>query len=447
MNKRTWPLVGIAFGVLLGAFAVSGFAVYRDYQRIYANVQDVQRRYQASEGLLNVMRSELYSMAILVRDFLLNTSLSVDRQERRELLAIRESLLRHASELEDTIGPTEQRRLKELLAVVQQYAEMTDSIFEWTPEEKRARSYNFLRREVVPYRDTVLKIAADIAQLNSADLRDRQAEIRSLQQQAERFLVGAVGFAVGFGLIVAALVVWRTRTLENQSETYQSALESERGELRRLSSKLVSAQEGERKAISRELHDQIGQLLTGLKIQLLHLEEARVGPEDAFTKHLLLARNMAEDTLKGVRHLATGLRPAVLDQLGLEPAVQWQAREHTRITGVPVSVVVDGSLDQLSDDQRTCAFRVVQEALTNCARHAEAQSIRVCVHGGQDALTVSIQDDGRGFAAGPEAKKGIGLIGMEERISELGGKVRISSQPGKGTIVVMELPITQEVPA
>jgi signal transduction histidine kinase len=246
---------------------------------------------------------------------------------------------------------------------------------------------------------------------------------------------------------VAALVVSRTRSLENESETYQSALESERGELRRLSSKLVSAQEGERKAISRELHDQIGQLLTGLKIQLLHLEEARVGPEEAFAKHLHLARNMAEDTLKGVRHLATGLRPAVLDQLGLEPAVQWQAREHTRLTGVPVSVVVDGSLNELSDDQRTCAFRVVQEALTNCARHADAQMIRVCVHGGQDALTVSIQDDGRGFAPGREARKGIGLIGMEERISEIGGKLKISSQPGKGTIVVMDLPIAREVPA
>jgi signal transduction histidine kinase len=110
-----------------------------------------------------------------------------------------------------------------------------------------------------------------------------------------------------------------------------------------------------------------------------------------------------------------------------------------------VTVVVDGSLDILTDDQRTCAFRVVQEALTNCARHADPQSIRVCVHGGQDTLTVSVQDDGRGFAAGPESRKGIGLVGMEERISELGGKLKISSQPGKGTIVVMELPVAQEV--
>jgi signal transduction histidine kinase len=207
----------------------------------------------------------------------------------------------------------------------------------------------------------------------------------------------------------------------------------------------VSAQEEERKAISRELHDQIGQLLTGLKIELLHLGESRTGPEEAFNKHLSLARTMAEDTLKGVRHLATGLRPAVLDQLGLEPAVQWQAREHTRLTGVPVSVLVDGSLDKLTDDQRTCAFRVVQEALTNCARHAAPQSIRVCIHGGQDALTVSVQDDGCGFAARPESRKGIGLVGMEERISELGGKLKISSQPGKGTVVVMELPMAQEV--
>jgi signal transduction histidine kinase len=429
----------------VGAFALSGIAVYRDYRRIYADVQTVQRRYQASETLLNVVRSELYSMAILVRDYLLNSSLSVDRQERTELLAIRQSLLGHVGELEKTVDPDEQHRLKELRDIVQQYAKLTDSIFEWTPEEKRVRSYGFLRREIVPFRNNVLKIASDIAKLNAADLQRRQAEIRALQQGAERFMLGTIEFASTFGLVVAALVVWRTRSLEDRSESYKAALESERGELRRLSSKLVSAQEEERKAISRELHDQIGQLLTGLKIELLHLGESRTGPEDAFKKHLSLARTMAEDTLKGVRHLATGLRPAVLDQLGLEPAVQWQAREHTRLTGVPVTVVVDGSLDILTDDQRTCAFRVVQEALTNCARHADPQSIRVCVHGGQDTLTVSVQDDGRGFAAGPESRKGIGLVGMEERISELGGKLKISSQPGKGTIVVMELPVAQEV--
>lgn len=447
MNKRTWPLVAVAFGVLLTAFAASGLAVYKDYRRIYAEVQTVQRRYQASETLLNVMRSELYSLAILIRDFLLNTSVSVDRQERQELLAIRASLLQHAAELEKTIDRGEQHRLRELVNVVQQYTALTDSIFEWTPEEKRVRSYGFLRREIVPFRDTVLNIAADIAQLNSMELQRRQAEIRSLQQQAERFLVGAVGFASAFGLIVAALVVWRTRSLETRSESYQSALESERAELRRLSSKLVSAQEQERKIISRELHDQIGQLLTGLKIQLLHLEETRQGQQEVFAKHLSLARTMAEDTLKGVRHLATGLRPAVLDQLGLEPAVQWQAREHTRVTGVPVSVTVDGALDGLSDAHRTCAFRVVQEALTNCARHAAPRSVRVCIHGGEDSLIVSIQDDGRGFAAGLEARKGIGLIGMEERIHELGGKLKITSQPERGTIVVMEVPISREVPA
>jgi signal transduction histidine kinase len=445
VNKRTWPLVAIAFGVLIGAFALSGIAVYRDYRRIYNDVQTVQRRYQTSEGLLNVIRSELYSMAILVRDYLLNSSSSVDRQERQELLAIRESLLGHVGELEKTIDPAEKNRLKELRDFVQQYSGLTDSIFEWTPEEKRVRSFGFLRREIVPFRNHVLKIASDIAQLNSADLQRREAEIRSLEQGAESFLLGAIGLASAFGLVVAALVVWRTRSLEDRSESYNAALESEREELRRLSSKLVSAQEEERKAISRELHDQIGQLLTGLKIELLHLNESRSGPEEIFTKHLSLARTMAEDTLKGIRHLATGLRPAVLDQLGLEPAVQWQAREHTRMTGVPVNVVVDGSLDTLTDDQRTCAFRVVQEALTNCARHAAPQSIRVCVHGGQAGLIVSVQDDGRGFAAGPEARKGIGLIGMEERISELGGRLKVSSQPGKGTIVAMELPIAREV--
>jgi hypothetical protein len=197
VNKRTWPLIAVAFGVLIGAFVLSGIAVYRDYRRIYNDVQTVQRRYQASETLLNAVRSELYAMAILVRDYLLNSSLSVDRQERTELLAIRQSLLGHVGELEKTVDRDEQHRLQELRDIVQQYATLTDSIFEWTPEEKRVRSYGFLRREIVPFRNNVLKIASDIAQLNAADLQRRQGEIRALQQGAERFTLGTIKFASG----------------------------------------------------------------------------------------------------------------------------------------------------------------------------------------------------------------------------------------------------------
>jgi signal transduction histidine kinase len=157
------------------------------------------------------------------------------------------------------------------------------------------------------------------------------------------------------------------------------------------------------------------------------------------------ARGMTEQTLRAVRDLATGLRPAVLDQLGLEPAVRWQAREHTRITGVPVTVEVKGDLSRLPDRHRTCAYRIVQEALTNCARHAHPSAISVRVTGDEYSLSVIVQDDGRGFSRAAGLEHGLGLRGMEERVAELEGTIEVRSRPAGGTTVHMQLPIRETV--
>jgi signal transduction histidine kinase len=138
--------------------------------------------------------------------------------------------------------------------------------------------------------------------------------------------------------------------------------------------------------------------------------------------------------------MAMGLRPAMLDDLGLGPALEWQGREFSRRNGIPVDVQIDGLVEDLPEAHRTCIFRIVQEALTNCARHAQAKSIRVTLHGRQDAVLLSVQDDGVGMAGGWPASRGLGLIGVEERARELGGQVTISSQPGKGTNLRVEIP-------
>jgi signal transduction histidine kinase len=415
--KRTWPLLAIAFAVLLAAFLLSGVALHREYRRIYADIERTQQSYQSVERLLDVIRSELYAIAILARDYLLKSTPSLDRQEERELIELRKSLLSHVGELESAVEQSEAFRLHELKEQVDRYSSLINSMFAWTPEEKRVRSYGFLTREIVPFRTTVLKMAAEIDELNTLQFRKRHGAMRDIQSAAEERMVWAFSFVCVFGLLVAGLVVGRTRELEHRSELHHAELQREREELRRLSNKVVSAQEEERKSISRELHDEIGQLLTGLKIELAHLDQARLDSESEFADHMKRARAMAEQTLRAVRDLATGLRPAVLDQLGLEPAIRWQAREHTRLTGVPVTVEVSGELDALHDQHRTCAYRVVQEALTNCARHALPSSITVRVTGGDENLSVVVQDDGRGFSRTSGPHHGLGLLGMEERVA------------------------------
>ena len=234
--------------------------------------------------------------------------------------------------------------------------------------------------------------------------------------------------------------------LAKRAQRHRLQTERDRAELRSLSQKLVRAQEEERKSISRELHDQFGQMLTALRMELGNLEDLRGSPGGDFKEHLTEAKSLAERTLRGVRDMAMGLRPSMLDDLGLAPAVEWQAREFARRSGLEVSVQIDGSLENLPESHRTCIYRVVQEALTNCARHSQAKDIRITLHGRGDLVSLTVQDDGVGFTPQLASGRGLGLVGIEERVRELGGEVSVFSQPRRGTLLRVEIPFAKEVP-
>jgi signal transduction histidine kinase len=230
--------------------------------------------------------------------------------------------------------------------------------------------------------------------------------------------------------------------LQRGARSHEIEMERTQIELRRLSSEQVRAQEEERKAISRELHDEVGQTLTALGIEIGNIERLvkQAGPD--FLERVAEARQLAQGVLKSVRDMAMGLRPSMLDDSGLVPALRWQAREFSKHVGIPVDLQIDGSLHELPDDVRTCIYRIVQEALTNCARHAKANNIRIVLHGKDDGVSVAIQDDGVGFHPMSEAV-GLGIIGIEERARELGGRLKISSEEQHGTLLIVEIPLVK----
>jgi signal transduction histidine kinase len=177
-------------------------------------------------------------------------------------------------------------------------------------------------------------------------------------------------------------------------------------------------------------------------MELGNLEQLRSAPGQEFHDHLAEAKTVTEKTMRSVRDLAMGLRPSMLDDIGLGPALQWHVREFSSRSGIPVSVDIDGDLGNVPEAVNTCIYRVTQESLTNCARHAQAKNIRVTVHGGKDQIYVTVADDGIGFESGDLAGPGLGLIGMEERVKKLGGTLTISSQSQKGTILEVRLPVS-----
>jgi signal transduction histidine kinase len=242
------------------------------------------------------------------------------------------------------------------------------------------------------------------------------------------------------GLTVAIVAVIRIRVLEGRSEGQHTRTQQAEQELRRLSNQLVRTQEEERKDLSRELHDELGQMLTALRMEIGRAERAQAVGSPAFSATIGESKALIERMMRLVRDLAMGLRPSMLDDLGLEPALAWQAREFSRRYNVPVDLNVEGDLERLPDPQRTCVYRVVQEALTNCAKHAAATEIKVNVVRGHSRLNVSVSDNGVGMASTTN-HKGLGLTGIKERVKDINGSASIETKPGSGTTVNITLPV------
>ncbi len=203
--------------------------------------------------------------------------------------------------------------------------------------------------------------------------------------------------------------------------------------------KLITAQEEERRRLSRELHDEVGQSLTALIMNLAGAEAAVPPGFDGLRRHLGEIRGLLSTTLEEIRRLMVNLRPTLLDDLGLIPALQWLAATHLGAAGVDYRLDVVGPRRRLPPHVETALFRVVQEAVTNIVRHAGARRATLRLEFRPSSLAVAIADDGKGFDP-RETRRGLGLLGMEERVTLLGGRWRIETEPGAGTRVALEIP-------
>lgn len=220
-----------------------------------------------------------------------------------------------------------------------------------------------------------------------------------------------------------------------------------REQLRALSARLLSAREEERKRIAREIHDELGQALTGLIIELSWLEDKLALLPDGGQARPLLEKTasmlrLADSTVESVRRIAAELRPGLLDDFGLVAAIEWHAQEFEQRTGVACQVSADLDETILSPEQATAFFRIAQEALTNVARHAAATAAQVRIRRDGDELVLSVEDNGSGISEEKRSStRSLGVIGMRERAALLGGSVRINGSRGGGTKVVARLPV------
>jgi len=221
-------------------------------------------------------------------------------------------------------------------------------------------------------------------------------------------------------------------------------------DLQRLSAQLMNAQEAERKRISRELHDELGQALTAMRINLASLESELLPTLSSANGEMLVETGrMVDEMLDHVRELALTFRPTMLDELGLIPTLRWYTDRYARRLGIEVELEANGLEGRLPTEIETALYRVVQEALTNIARHAQARRVRLHLMRRGARVVVTIQDDGVGFKLEKSAGldhpvSGAGLIGMRERIALLGGTLHIQAAPGRGTRISVVVPVSRQ---
>jgi signal transduction histidine kinase len=215
--------------------------------------------------------------------------------------------------------------------------------------------------------------------------------------------------------------------------------------LRLLSRQLLLAQEEERKKISRELHDVIAQTLTGINVRLANLKKDALSNTKGLEQNIAQTQRLVERSVNIVHRFARELRPAVLDDLGLIPALHTFMKAFQRQTGIRITFSAFATVEQMNGDKRTVLYRVAQEALTNVARHAQASRVEVKIQKLNGVIRMKIKDDGKGFredrVLNARKSKRLGLLGMRERLEMVGGSFSVASELGKGTAVLAQIPL------
>jgi signal transduction histidine kinase len=298
------------------------------------------------------------------------------------------------------------------------------------------RAGRFFAEAITPIEKThrtAQEANAYFAQLNQT-LRRRSEDLAVSNRQLKREIVQRKGVE---------------ESLRKSEQHYGQLLEQSRNmqeQLRHLSHQLLMAQEEERKKISRELHDEIAQTLTGINVRLAALKAEAAQNTKGLQRNIASAQRMVEKSVDIVHRFARELRPTVLDDLGLIPALHSFVKSFSKRTSIPIRLTIFAGVEKLDNAKRTILYRVAQEALTNVARHAQAGRVDVNIERLPGSICLKIRDDGKSFQVqrmmNAKKNKRLGLLGMRERVEMVGGSFHVVSAPGKGTTIRAQVPYT-----
>jgi signal transduction histidine kinase len=441
----------VGFGLTLGLWLFTGYALTERMNAAEEQQADLTRRYMRAQDVVSAVRAQINLSAIVLRDALLEPSPGRESQYIDRLnnsyRAIDTALDSYQPVL---VSSTEPQQIERLRAEIAEFRKTTFQVLDAFQGDRSVPASDILEQWITPRRAAAIGLSDEIRALNRTAFVQHETATAEIHQNAERQWWIAVAAALVANLGIALVAILYSGRLEDRLRRQRDRDAHTSRELQQLSTRLVAAQEEERRSIARELHDEVGQVLTAIKVELELAQrsfESR-GPG----RQLEELQQLTDGAIRTVRNLSHLLRPTMLDDLGLAPAIDWLLRSLGRRHRIDVHLVQQGMETRLDPDTEVAAYRIVQEALTNVARHAFATRCTVRLTRRSGALLVAVEDDGVGFdvdavrSAG--TGRGLGLVGLRERVLARRGSLAIDSAPNRGTRVMVELPADEvTVPA
>lgn len=433
------PTIRLLFGLLITLAAVLGFSWYSLHQvnglrTLQTDTIDLNRH---DSLLLLRVQNDVDTAGLEIRDMIQsesNTPISAYRTEFDHLRAD----LQDAIDAEARLAPLTRRADKqaELVDALQRFWRSSDQVFAAASAGREAAARRLASTELFPGQATLASRVSRILERNNAAEEQADRKVAAIYDGVERDVYAFLVATILAIVITSLYLIYSNRKIFEQ-------LESLSRQRRVLAGRLITVQEEVLRSVSRELHDEFGQILTAVGAMLARAERKGVPPDSPLRTELSEVREITHNTLEKMRSLSQMLHPAVIDDYGLAKAIEWYADVFQRQTGLSTRVVVHGAPVLITGQPAIHCFRIVQEALNNAAKHAASKSAEVeMIFDDNATLTICVRDFGRGIAAARHSnRRGLGLIAMRERAGLLGGTIEIASTPGTGTTVTLVMPL------
>lgn len=431
----------VGFGLTLALWVFTGYQFAQGVADVERRSAGVASKYVQAQDLLSFLRTHVLATSGYVRDVLLDPTprpTLTDRERIDQGLSdIRRAVTMYVPVMD---SPDEHDRLGRLRTESELFATAVVGLLARDDQHDGRTQFS---TAVIPRRAALVDASEQLQTFNRAAFVHYQANLAAIHNAAERQTWWRLGWALALSLSIAVLATLYAGRLETRLTSQLEKDARNTRALQQLSTQLINAQEEERRRIARELHDEVGQALTAIKVELA-VAQRKIESTRASGELLDAAQAITDRTLHTVRDLSHLLHPPTLDDLGLAAAVDSYLRDFSRRFDIRANLHHEELAARLTPAIEVATYRIIQEALTNVAKHAHARTCGVTLRQDGGTFEIIVEDDGRGFDAhdvDESSRTGLGLLGMRERVSQLHGSMFLSSAAGQGTRLRFEIPV------